>query len=121
MGKYTPLFIDESRRHLQVIEASLRTAGEGREGGAHFAEGCRLAHLIKGMALFEEQKGVADLASALEEGFDRAAEGAEEALVERLRRGVELLGVLIDEVESDGTSRSDPGPLVAEIVVRTGG
>ena len=63
MNKYTRLFIDETRSYLDTIVQALPTAPG--EGGGDLGEARRLAHSIKGMALFEEQSAVAGLAYAL--------------------------------------------------------
>lgn len=121
MGKYTRLFIDETRGYLTVLERTLDAAGQGGAGRAALSESCRLSHSIKGMALFEEQQSIADLAYALEKGFRHGeAEGVEASLAEGLVKGVRLLGTLIDEVEREGRGISDPQALVLEIERRAG-
>lgn len=116
MGKYTRLFIDESREYLAALRRILGASHEEGSVNPSLEEGCRLAHTIKGMALFEEQTSVADMALALEKGFRRgAAEGIGRSLLEGLRKGVGLLSVLIDEVERNGEGRSDPRPAIREI------
>ncbi len=116
MGKYTRLFIDETRGYLGVLNGALESALAGSVEGAALSESCRLAHSIKGMALFEEQAAVADLAHALEKAFGHgASRGLDAGLLEEVRKGLRLLAVLVDEIESGGAGRSDPQDLVREI------
>ena len=116
MGKYTRLFIDETRQYLAALEGTLEAARQGRADTAALSEGSRLSHTIKGMALFEEQETVAALAFALEKGFGRgASQGIGSALAEGLGKGVRLLGILIDEIERDGRTSSDPRAPMLEI------
>ena len=58
MNKYTRLFIDETRQYLEIIVQSL--GGDLLSGDA-LADSRRLAHSIKGMALFEDQAAIAEL------------------------------------------------------------
>ena len=116
VGKYTQLFIDETRRHLGTLGELLDSLSGGKAGEDLFFEGRRHAHSIKGMALFEEQQVVADLAYAMEKGFERAAGGGmDEKRETALREGVVLLTTMIGEVERDGNAVSDPSTLIAAI------
>lgn len=115
MNKYTRLFIDETRSYLDTIVLAL-PAAPGEKGG-DLADACRLAHSIKGMALFEEQSAVAGLAYALEQGIEAldSSEG-EEKLLSLLAGGVDLLRLMIEEVEGQGFPREDPTSMVEAIV-----
>ena len=73
MGKYTRLFISESRKYLEAMSGTVIGLARESHEAAAVRESSRHAHSIKGMALFEEQQAVADLAFALETGFARAA------------------------------------------------
>lgn len=116
VGKYTQLFIDETRRHLGSLGEILDSLSGGATGEDLFYEGRRHAHSVKGMALFEEQQVVADLASAMEKSFERAAgNGLDENLEKALREGVALLETMIGEVELDGNAVSDPATVIAAI------
>jgi chemotaxis protein histidine kinase CheA len=116
VGKYTQLFIDETRRHLGTLGEILDSLSSGTTGEDLFYEGRRHTHSIKGMALFEEQQVVADLAYAMEKSFERAAgNGLEESLKKALRDGISLLMTMIGEVERDGSAVSDPATVIAAI------
>jgi chemotaxis protein histidine kinase CheA len=114
VGKYTSLFIEETRRHLDSLGGILEALSRRPAGEELFFEGRRISHSIKGMALFEEQPAMAELAFAMEKGFERAhGGGAEGALLAGMREGVTLLGDMIGEVEHGGSAASDPGPVLA--------
>lgn len=116
MNKYTRLFIDESREYLPAIATIVSRLRDGSSAGEDLKEGQRLAHSIKGMALYEEQPAIASLSWAMERGFERLQAGAHpDGLVPSIERGVPLLIVLVDEVEDSGSTSTDPGEVVAAI------
>ena len=119
MNKYTRLFIDETRSYLDTIVRALPAAPGEKRGD--LADACRLAHSIKGMALFEEQSAVAGLAYALEQGIEALdGAGGGERLLSLLARGAELLRLMIGEVEGQGFPREDPTMVVEAIVGEIG-
>ena len=116
MGKYTSLFIEETRRHLESLGSILETLGRREADEGIFFEGRRLSHSIKGMALFEEQPAMAELAYAMEKSFEKAhGAGVEGKLLAGMRDGVSLLGDMIGEVENGGSAASDPGPVLTRL------
>lgn len=118
MGKYTQLFIDESREYLRTIANSLPRESGGEAGD--LKDSCRLAHSIKGMALFEEQSAVAGLAYALEKGLASVADSADFSLVGHIREGVRLLQGMIEEIAASGNVRFDPIDIVEAIAAELG-
>jgi chemotaxis protein histidine kinase CheA len=116
VGKYTRLFIDETRRHLGSLGEILNALSGGRGNEDLFFEGRRIAHSIKGMALFEEQQDMADLAYAMETCLEgSAADGVDETRAGALKAGAALLMTMIGEVERDGSAVSNPGAVIAAI------
>ena len=117
MGKYTELFISETRKHLDALGGALESLPEGSTVAAALEEMGRMAHSIKGMALFEEQESIANLALALEKTC--LGEGAPRLDIpfDPFREAVDLLRKMIDEVARDGVCRSDPARVVAELAV----
>jgi len=114
--KYTRLFIDESRIYIPGIDAILGRLRAGCPEELDVREGQRLSHSIKGMALFEEQPGIAALTWAMERGFERLrADGAGGGLLGGLEHAVPLLARMIDEVEERGATIADPAAAVATI------
>ena len=119
MGKYTQLFIDQTRLYVKTIMESL-PLDPGREKG-DLKDCSRLAHSIKGMALFEEQSAIAGLAYALEQGIEVLNSVAEEEeLLSLLAGGIDLLQRMIDEVERQGFAKGDPTSIVEAIVREIG-
>lgn len=116
MNKYTRLFIDESRVYLPGIAAILGRLRDGRPEELDVREGQRLAHSIKGMALFEQQPAIAALSGAMERGFERLRDDGDDGrLVGGLAAAVPLLGRMIDEVEEHGAALADPAERVLAI------
>lgn len=116
MNKYTRLFIDESRAYVPGIAAILGRLRAGRPEELDVREGQRLSHSMKGMALFEQQPGIAALTEAMERGFERFSRcGADDTLVAGLEAAVPILAQMIDEVEGSGATQADPGGSVAAI------
>jgi chemotaxis protein histidine kinase CheA len=119
VSKYTRLFIEETRSYLDTIVRALPAAPGQKRG--NLTEACRLAHSIKGMALFEEQSAVAGLAYALEQGMEALdSAGGEGDLLFHLAGGVDLLRLMIDEVERQGFPKGDPTSIVEAIVREIG-
>jgi chemotaxis protein histidine kinase CheA len=117
VGKYTELFISETRKHLEALGGALYSLPEGSALAVALEEMGRMAHSIKGMALFEEQESIANLALALEKTCLGGGALPAQIPLHHFREGVELLGKMIDEVARDGVCRSDPAWLVAELAV----
>jgi chemotaxis protein histidine kinase CheA len=112
VNKYTRLFIDESRVYVPGIASILCRLREGCPEELDLREGQRLAHSIKGMALFEQQSAIAAVAWAMERAFERLSGGGAggSALVTLLEAAVPVLARLIDEVADGGATRTDPPP-----------
>jgi len=79
-------------------------------------EGRRLSHSIKGMALYEEQPGIAALSWAMGRGFDKLSGGGTgSALVAALEAAVPVLARMTEEVEEHGAPQADSGGSVAAL------
>jgi chemotaxis protein histidine kinase CheA len=116
VNKFTRLFIDESRVYIPGIAAILRRLSAGCPEESDIREGQRLSHAIKGMALYEQQAGIAGLTRAMERGFERlAGDGADGTLVVELATASCVLARMIDEVEEQGAPQSDSGGVVAAL------
>jgi chemotaxis protein histidine kinase CheA len=116
VNKYTRLFIDESRVYLPEIAAIIDRLRTGCPGELDVREGQRLSHSMKGMALFEQQPGIAALTRAMERGFEKlSGNGVGGSLLAGLEAAVPVLARMIDEVEKSGTTQADPDRFVAVI------
>lgn len=117
--KYTRLFIDESRVYIPEIASILARLRDGRPEELDAREGLRLAHSIKGMALFEEQPGIAALSWTMERAFEQLrGRGPDADLVGLLLRALPLMDRMIDEVEAGGVALTDPAAAIAAIEAR---
>ena len=122
MNKYTRLFIDESRAYIPDIAAIIDRLRTGCPGELDVREGQRLSHSMRGMALFEQQLGIAALTGAMERGFEKlSGNGAGGSLLAGLEAAVPVLSRMIDEVEMSGTTQADPDGFVAVIEASLGG
>ena len=116
MNKYTRLFITESRVYIPGIAAIIGRLRAGCVEEVDVREGQRLSHSMKGMALFEQQPGIAALTGAMERGFERiSGVGADGTLVAGLEAAVPILARMIEEVEESGATQADPDGIVAAI------
>ena len=116
MNKYTRLFIDESRVYIPGIAAILCRLTAGCPEDLDVREGQRLSHSIKGMALYEQQPGIAALTGAMERGFEKlSGDGADGTLVVGLSAAVPVLARMIDEIEVHGASLADSGVVSATL------
>jgi chemotaxis protein histidine kinase CheA len=116
VNKYTRLFIDESRVYIPGLAAILCRLTAGCPEELDVREGQRLSHSIKGMALFEEQSGIAALTWAMERGFEKlSGDGSDGALLHGLAAAVPVLARMIDEVEEHGAPQADTGVVLAAL------
>jgi hypothetical protein len=116
LNKYTRLFIDESRVYIPGIAAIIGRLRARCPGELDVREGQRLSHSMRGMALFEQQPGIAALTGAMERGFESlSCDGANDTLCAGLEAAVPVLARMIDEVEGSGATQSDPVGFVAAI------
>ncbi len=119
MNKYTRLFIDECRVYLPAIATILGRHGAGAPEEGDLREGLRLAHSIKGMALYEQQREIAALSWAMEQGFERLAGGGgtqdARRIAEGLGAGVPALAAMVEEVETRGMPSDGHGEVLAAL------
>lgn len=116
MNKFTRLFIDESRVYIPGIAAILRRLCAGCPEELDIREGQRLSHSIKGMALYEQQPGIAALTWAMERGFEKlSCDGADGTLLRGLEAAVPVLALMIEEVEAHSVPQADASGVVAAL------
>ena len=75
----------------------------------------RVAHSVKGMAATMGYDQVAALTHNMEDVFSllrERAEGLPKEAVDVLFACLDMLGTLVNEIEADGASKTDPGPLI---------
>ena len=116
MNKFTRLFIDESRVYIPSLAAIIRRLSAGCPEESDLRDGRRLSHSVKGMALYEQQTGIALLSWAMERGFEKLTGDREHGtLVADLGSAVFLLARMIDEVEEHGAPLADSDGIVAAL------
>jgi two-component system chemotaxis sensor kinase CheA len=104
LSKYRQLFLDESREHLQLLNAELLRLEQGGSGvDALF----RAAHSIKGMAGSMGYDAMVAVSHALEDVLDRLRKrtlAVSPDLMALLYEGVDVLGALATEIEEKGAT-----------------
>ena len=121
-SKYKALFIEESREHLAELSRLLVELETADDLAPRVEDVFRRVHSIKGLAASMGYEPVATLAHKMEDlasGW-RGASSVEQATVDILLRGVDVLATQIEAVASE-TAIPEHGDLVAELEQATAG
>ncbi|HEX2702370.1 MAG TPA: chemotaxis protein CheA [Solirubrobacteraceae bacterium] len=117
-AEYLPLFVAESREHLQELNVSIvaleRNPGDAAGVDAIF----RVVHSVKGMAGTMGFAGMMRLTHEMEEVFEliRRRRGAvARATIDVVLECVDELSAAIDAIEEGGVEKIDPEPLIPRL------
>ena len=124
-SEYMPMFLAESREHLQELNLAVVRLEENPEDRPTVDEIFRIAHSLKGMSATMGFEKIAELTHQMEEVFEllRQRSGALSGdVVDTVLAVLDALSATVDAIETDGTEELDPGPLSERLqqLVRTG-
>ncbi len=124
VGDYLPMFLAESREHLQDLTLAVVGVEEQPDDAATIEEIFRIAHSLKGMSATMGFERVAALTHAMEDLFEvlRVRRGGvERPVIDLLLETLDVLGAAFESIESDGVESLDEQPLVERLqaLVRT--
>jgi two-component system, chemotaxis family, sensor kinase CheA len=124
-SEYMPMFLAESREHLQELNLSVVKLEENPEDRATLDEIFRIAHSLKGMSATMGFAQIAELTHEMEEVFEllRQRSGALSGeAVDTVLACLDALSGAVDGIETDGQESLDPGPLQERLrqLVRAG-
>jgi two-component system, chemotaxis family, sensor kinase CheA len=124
-SEYMPMFLAESREHLQELNLAVVRLEENPEDRETLDEIFRIAHSLKGMSATMGFAQIAELTHEMEEVFEllRQRSGALSGeAVDTVLACLDALSGAVDAIEADGQESLDPAPLSKRLrqLVRSG-
>ena len=117
-SQYLPLFLAESREHLQELNLAVVRIEEQPEDGATVDEIFRIAHSLKGMSATMGFAGMAALTHQMEDVFEllrQRSGGLARETVDVLLECLDALEGAIDAIEADGAENLEPAALIERL------
>jgi two-component system, chemotaxis family, sensor kinase CheA len=118
VAEYLPMFIAESREHLEGLGLAVVRIEERPDDRATIDEIFRIAHSFKGMSATMGYEAVAELTHAMEDVFEllrRRRDGLDRDAVDVLLACIDALDATVDRIEAGDGEGLDPAPLVARL------
>ena len=118
VAEYLPMFIAESREHLEGLGLAVVRIEERPDDRATIDEIFRIAHSFKGMSATMGYDAVAELTHAMEDVFEllrQRREGLDRDAVDVLLACIDALDATVDRIEAGDGEGLDPGALVARL------
>lgn len=125
-SEYMPMFLAESREHLQELNLAVVHIEECPDDRATVDEIFRIAHSLKGMSATMGFARIAELTHQMEEVLEllRQRSGAlSREAIDTLLVCLDALSAAVDTIEASGQETLDPAPLIERLrqLVRSGG
>ena len=117
-SQYLPLFLAESREHLQELNLAVVRIEEQPEDRATVDEIFRIAHSLKGMSATMGFEGMAALTHQMEDVFEllrQRSGGLARETVDVLLECLDALEGAIDAIEADGAESLEPAALIERL------
>src|SRR4051794_2311706 len=118
VAEYLPMFIAESREHLEGLGLAVVRIEERPDDRATIDEIFRIAHSFKGMSATMGYDAVAALTHAMEDVFEllrRRRDGLGRDAVDVLMACIDALELSVDRIEAGDGEDLDPAPLAARL------
>ncbi len=118
VAEYLPMFIAESREHLEGLGLAVVRIEERPDDRATIDEIFRIAHSFKGMSATMGYDAVAELTHAMEDVFEllrRRRDGLGRDAVDVLMACIDALELSVDRIEAGDGEGLDPAPLAARL------
>ncbi len=115
LNEYLPMFLAESREHLQELNLAVVRVEEEPDDHETVGDIFRIAHSLKGMSATMGFERIAALTHAMEDVFELLRQrrgGLERAAVDALLECLDALSEAFEAIEVDGVERLDEKPLV---------
>ncbi len=110
-SEYMPMFLAESREHLQELNLAVVQLEESPDSRDTIDQIFRIAHSLKGMSATMGFAAIAELTHQMEDVFEllRQRSGPLDArAVDTLLACLDALSDAVDSIESDGSEQLDP-------------
>jgi two-component system, chemotaxis family, sensor kinase CheA len=115
---YLPLFLAESREHLQELSLAVLRIEEAPDDRETRDEIFRIAHSLKGMSATMGFERMAALTHKMEDVFELLRQrqgGLEREAIDVVLACLDALGAAVDSIEADGSEQLDERALVARL------
>src|SRR4051794_14202293 len=118
LNEYLPMFLAESREHLQELNLAVVRIEESPDDVETLDEIFRIAHSLKGMSATMGFERVARLTHAMEDVFEllrQRRNGIGRDAIDTLLECLDKLSTACEAIEANGTDDIDEAPLVARL------
>ncbi len=117
-SEYMPMFIAETREHLEQLNLAIVRLEEDPKDRATVEEIFRIAHSLKGMSATMGFSAVAELTHEMEDVFEllrQRTNGLPVEAIDTVFACLDALSAATEAIETDGDEALDPAPLVARL------
>ncbi|MDO8188209.1 chemotaxis protein CheA [Conexibacter sp. JD483] len=117
-SEYLPMFLAESREHLQELNLAVVRIEENPDDRETVDEIFRIAHSLKGMSATMGFAAIARLTHQMEDVFEllrQRADGLSREAIDVLFKCLDALEAAVEEIATDGAERLEPGPLIEQL------
>ena len=118
IAEYLPMFLAESREHLQELSLAVVRIEERPDDRETIDEIFRIAHSLKGMSATMGFDRMAALTHSMEDVFEllrHRREGLSRDAIDVLLQCVDVLEATVDHIDEDGSEHLDPETLIARL------
>jgi two-component system, chemotaxis family, sensor kinase CheA len=117
-SEYLPMFLAESREHLQELNLAVVRIEENPDDRETVDEIFRIAHSLKGMSATMGFAAIAALTHQMEDVFEllrQRADGLSREAIDVLFKCLDALEAAVEEIATDGAEQLDPAPLIEQL------
>ncbi|HTW42353.1 MAG TPA: chemotaxis protein CheA [Solirubrobacteraceae bacterium] len=117
-GEYLPMFLAESREHLQELNLAVVRIEETPDDAETIDEIFRAAHSLKGMSATMGFARIAAVTHAMEDLFEVLrvrSGGLDRESIDLLLECLDALSAAFEAIDTDGVESLEEGPLVARL------
>lgn len=118
LTEYLPMFLAESREHLQELNLAVVRVEEVPDDTETVGDIFRIAHSLKGMSATMGFERIAALTHAMEDVFELLRQrrgGLEHEAVDVLLECLDALSAAFEAIDTEGVERLDEAPLVTRL------
>jgi len=117
-SEYMPMFLAETREHLEQLNLAIVKLEEDSTDRATVEEIFRIAHSLKGMSATMGFANIAELTHHMEDVFEllrQRTSGLPSEAIDTVFACLDALSAAAESIEADGQEALDPAPLVSRL------
>lgn len=117
-SEYLPMFLAESREHLQELNLAVVRIEETPDDRETVDEIFRIAHSLKGMSATMGFAAIAALTHQMEDVFEllrQRADGLSREAIDVLFKCLDVLEAAVEEIATDGEDTLEPSALIEQL------